>query len=323
MHVIRRRGWEIPERRVTPEAVYLNRRQIVAGVGAALAGGAAASFSLPAWAQADQTTDLYPAPRNTRYKIEADRSVTPESLSARYNNFYEFRTDKYVADAAEALSTRPWDVTIDGMVEKPITIGIDELIRKMTLEERVYRHRCVEGWSMVVSWTGFPLARLVDFARPLGSARYLRMETFLKPEIAGGQRQTWYPWPYVEGLTITEAVNELAFMVTGAYGHPVAKVMGAPLRVHLPWKYGFKSIKSIVRFTFTEDRPVSFWETIGTKGFYGFWANVNPDVPAADRSQAQELILGTDQWVPTELYNGYGEYVAAMYAGIIGEELFR
>ena len=151
------------------------------------------------------------------------------------------------------------------MVEQEHTFGIDELIRKMPLEERLYRHRCVEAWSMTVPWTGFPLADLVKLAKPLGDATYLRMETFMLPDIATGQKQIWYPWPYVEGLTMAEATNELAFLVTGAYGKPVAKSMGAPLRVHLPWKYGFKSIKSIVRFTFTDERPLSFWEQLAVE----------------------------------------------------------
>jgi sulfoxide reductase catalytic subunit YedY len=191
----------------------------------------------------------------------------------------------------------------------------------MTLEERLYRHRCVEAWSMTVPWTGFPLARLVDFAKPLGSAKYLRMETFNDPGMASGQSQFWYPWPYVEGLTMAEATNELAFMVTGAYGKPVAKVMGAPLRVHLPWKYGFKSIKSIVKFTFTDERPASFWQQLQSNE-YGFWANVNPEVPHPRWSQAMERDIGTQKSIPTLLYNGYGEYVAAMYAGMTNEKLF-
>ncbi len=146
------------------------------------------------------------------------------------------------------------------MVEKAQEIGIDDLIRKMPLEERLYRHRCVEAWSMAIPWCGFPLAKLVELAKPLSSAKYLRMETFLDPSVAPGQRQTWYPWPYVEGLTIAEATNELAFLVTGAYGKPVSKQQGAPLRLAVPWKYGFKSIKSIVRFNFTDQRPKSYWE---------------------------------------------------------------
>ena len=174
---------------------------------------------------------------------------------------------------------------------------------------------------MTVPWTGFPLAKLVDFAKPLGSAKYLRMETFNDPAMASGQKQFWYPWPYVEGLTMAEATNELAFMVTGAYGKPVAKVMGAPLRVHLPWKYGFKSIKSIVKFSFTDERPVNFWQQLQANE-YGFWANVNPDVPHPRWSQAMERDIGTQQSIPTQIYNGYGEYVAAMYAGMTNEQLF-
>ena len=320
MHVIRRKGWEIPERLATPEAAYLDRRQIMAAGGAALIGGLAAT-ALPSAARAetDQTVDLYPAARNSRYAIE--RPVTPEALNTNYNNFYEFGTQRDVAGAARALETRPWEVTIDGMVESKITIGIDDLVRRMTLEERLYRHRCVEAWSMTVPWTGFPLAKLVDFAKPLGSAKYLRMETFNDPYMASGQKQFWYPWPYVEGLTMAEATNELAFMVTGAYGKPVAKVMGAPLRVHLPWKYGFKSIKSIVRFTFTDERPLNFWQQLQANE-YGFWANVNPEVPHPRWSQAMERDIGTQESIPTRIYNGYGEYVAGMYAGMTGERLF-
>ena len=320
MHVIRRKGWEIPEHQATPEAAYLNRRQIIAAGSAALIGGVAASaWPAAAWAQADQTIDLYPAARNNKYKI--DRPVTPEAINETYNNFYEFGTQKDVAPAANALKTRPWEVTFDGMVEKKFTIGIDDLIRKMTLEERLYRHRCVEAWSMTVPWTGFPLAKLVDFAKPLGSAKYLRFETFMDPAMASGQKQFWYPWPYIEGLTMAEATNDLAFMVTGAYGKPVAKVMGAPLRLHTPWKYGFKSIKSIVKFTFTDQRPKNFWQALQPSE-YGFWANVNPDVPHPRWSQAMERDIGTQKEIPTRIYNGYGEYVAAIYAGMKGEKLF-
>lgn len=320
MHVIRRKGWEIPEHQATPEAAYLNRRQIIAAGSAALLGGvAAAALPSAAWAEADPTLDLYPAPRNNKYKIE--RPVTPEQINENYNNFYEFGTQKDVAPAAAALKTRPWEVAFDGMVEKKFTIGIDDLIRKMTLEERLYRHRCVEAWSMTVPWTGFPLAKLVDFAKPLGSAKYLRMETFMDPAMASGQKQFWYPWPYVEGLTMAEATNELAFVVTGAYGKPVANVMGAPLRLHTPWKYGFKSIKSLVKFTFTEERPVNFWQRLQSNE-YGFWANVNPAVPHPRWSQAMERDIGTGKEIPTQIYNGYGEYVAAIYAGMTNEKLF-
>jgi sulfoxide reductase catalytic subunit YedY len=316
MLIKRKRGWEIPERLATPESIYLNRRQILAAGGFGLAAAAVPGI---AFAQNDPTADLYPAPRNSKYTIE--RPVTPESTNTSYNNFYEFGTHKNIASAAEALPIRPWEVKIDGLVEKEQTFAIDELIRKMPLEERLYRHRCVEAWSMTVPWTGFPLADLVKLAVPLGDATYLRMETFMMPDVATGQKQIWYPWPYVEGLTIAEATNELAFLVTGAYGKPVAKSMGAPLRIHLPWKYGFKSVKSIVRFTFTDERPVSFWEQLADSE-YGFWANVNPEVPHPRWSQAMERDIATDELVPTQPFNGYGEFVAGLYSGMADEPLY-
>lgn len=174
---------------------------------------------------------------------------------------------------------------------------------------------------MTVPWTGFALSRLVALAEPQAEAKYLRLETFLDPKMASGQRQVWYPWPYVEGLTLDEARNELAFMVTGAYGKPLAKQFGAPLRLALPWKYGFKSIKSIVKITVTAERPVNFWQEIAP-GEYGFWANVNPQVPHPRWSQAEERVLHTGETVPTVIYNGYGEQVAGLYQGMDGEKLF-
>jgi len=174
---------------------------------------------------------------------------------------------------------------------------------------------------MTIPWTGFAMAELVKFAAPTSGARYVRMETFENPRVAPGQRQFWYPWPYVEGLTLAEATNELAFMVTGLYGRPVPNQNGAPLRLAVPWKYGFKSIKSIKRFTFTDERPVSFWEDLAADE-YGFWANVNPEVPHPRWSQASERVVGTDERVPTRLFNGYGEYVAHLYQGMEDERLF-
>jgi sulfoxide reductase catalytic subunit YedY len=320
MHTIRRRGWEIPERLATPEHVVFNRRALLA------ASGAAALSLSPELALAqrivdlpDPTKDLYPAKRNDAYVL--DRPITDEKINNSYNNFYEFGSAKTIAKAAQALRLRPWTIKIDGMVEKAQEIGIDDLIRKMPLEERLYRHRCVEGWSMAIAWSGFPFARLVELAQPLSSATYVRMETFLNPSLASGQRQSWYPWPYVEGLTMAEATNELAFLVTGAYGKPVSKQMGAPLRLAVPWKYGFKSIKSIVRFHFTDQRPKSFWEALqGSE--YGFWANVNPQVPHPRWSQAMEDLIGRDERRPTLLFNGYGDYVAHLYKGLEKERLW-
>src|SRR5262249_13245944 len=276
MHVIRRRGWEIPERLATPERLFCDRRAFLAATGAvALALSPAGARPQRVSDLPDTTKDLYPVKRNEKFTL--DRPVTDEKINTNYNNFYEFGPTKTVAKAAQALKLRPWTVKIDGMVEKAQEVGIDDLIRKMPLEERLYRHRCVEAWSMAIPWSGFPFAKLVELAKPLSSAKYVRMETFLEPSMAPGQKQSWYPWPYVEGLTIAEATNGLTFLVTGAYGKPVSKVQGAPLRLAVPWKYGLKSIKSIVRFNFTDQRPKSYWEALQASE-YGFWANVNPAV---------------------------------------------
>ncbi len=324
MLIKRRQGWEIPERQVTPEYIFANRRQFMQGaIGAALSaglgigGGSGGAFAADA---GDPTADLYPATANALYG-PIDRPVTAEKLSSTYNNFYEFASHKQIWEAAQALPIRPWEVRIDGLVRKPQTLDIDTLIRKMPLEERIYRHRCVERWSMVVPWTGFPLAEILKLADPEPEARYVRMETFQNPDIASGQQQFWYPWPYQEAVTVEEAQNDLAFLVTGAYGKPLAKQFGAPLRLALPWKYGFKSIKSIVRFTLTDTRPVSFWEKTNADE-YGFWANVNPEVDHPRWSQAVEEPLGTRSTVPTLLYNGYGEQVARLYRNMNGQKLF-
>jgi methionine sulfoxide reductase catalytic subunit len=321
MHVIRRRGWEIPEREATPEHLFLNRRAVVAGVLGAAAG---AALPRPASAQRiadlpDPTAGLYPIKHNAKYTL--DRPITDEKVNAAYNNFYEFGTSKNITRAAQALKLRPWTVKIDGMVEKPREIGIDDLIKAMPLEERLYRHRCVEAWSMAIPWSGFPMAELVKLAQPLSGAKYVRMETFLDPSVAPGQKQTWYPWPYVEGLTIAEATNELAFLAIGAYGHPMPKQHGSPIRLAVPWKYGFKHIKSITRFSFTDQRPKSYWEALQAAE-YGFWANVNPQVPHPRWSQASEELIGLGERRPTLLFNGYGEYVADLYKGLEAERLW-
>jgi sulfoxide reductase catalytic subunit YedY len=269
---------------------------------------------------ADPSAGLYPVKRNEKYKL--DRAITPEALSTHYNNYYEFDSSKDVAELAQALPIRPWTVTLDGMVEKTQTIDIDSLLKQMPLEERLYRHRCVEAWSMAVPWSGFPLKSLVDLAKPLSGAKYVRFESFNNPDVAPGFSASWYPWPYIEGLTMAEATNELAFMVTGMYGKPVPKQDGAPLRLVTPWKYGFKSAKGIVKITFTDERPVNFWQSLQASE-YGFWANVNPAVPHPRWSQADERVLGTDGTVPTQIFNGYGEYVAALYTGLENEPLYR
>jgi len=324
MLIKRPRSFDLKEHLATPEEFYINRRTILkaAGFGALSAGAGLSPGFGPGLAQAaetDPTADLYPAKRNEAFAL--DRPLTPEDVTSKYNNFYEFGSHKQIWKRAQKLPTRPWSVLFKGLVENEREVDIDTLIRAMPLEERLYRHRCVEAWSMTIPWSGFPLKALMDYAKPLGSAKYVKLQTFHDAKVAPGQKQAWYPWPYVEGLTIEEAANDLAFMVTGAYGKPLAKQFGAPLRLATPWKYGFKSVKSIVAIEFTEARPETFWETVNP-GEYGFWANVNPEVPHPRWSQATEKPLDGSERVPTLLYNGYGEQVAGLYTGMEGEKLF-
>lgn len=324
MLIKHKKGWEIAEREATPEAAFLNRRQIMARAGAFGLVGAAGGlgFTKGAFASEDDRAAMA-ATRNEAFAL--DRDITPEDVNLSYNNFYEFGSHKEIAKDAQALEARPWEITIDGMVDHPQKIDIDDLIAKAGVEERLYRHRCVEAWSMTVPWIGFPFAKLLELAGPQAGAKYVRMETFNDPGVARGiKTQPWYPWPYVEGLTIEEAKNDLAFLVVGAYGKQVADQMGAPLRLATPWKYGFKSIKSIVRFTFTDERPVSFWESLQARE-YGFWANVNPEVSHPRWSQATERVLHTGERVPTLLFNGYEEQVADLYKDMadLGDALYR
>jgi sulfoxide reductase catalytic subunit YedY len=319
MLIRRRRGWELPESTATDEAVFRDRRRLIQAIAAGPILASGLLRGREALADTDPSAGLYPAKRNPKYTL--DRPLTDEKYPTTYNNFYEFGTDKDIVDAAQALPIRPWTITIDGMVDKKMTVDIDDLLKKMPLEERLYRHRCVEAWSFTVPWTGFPLAALVDMAKPSSSAKYLKMVTFMDPKVAPGQNAFFYPWPYTEGLTMAEATNDLAFMVTGMYGKPLPKQDGAPLRLATPWKYGFKSVKSIVHFEFTDKRPMTYWEQLQSSE-YGFWANVNPAVPHPRWSQATERVLGTDQRVPTLIYNGYGEYVASLYDGLKSEKLF-
>jgi len=328
MLIRRRKGWELKESDVTPEELFfqrpsLNRRRLLG----TLAGGVAAAalppsaFVSPAYAEGggEVAGGLYPAKQNALYTV--DRPLTKPIDATSYNNFYEFGTSKRISDAAQKLTLKPWQVKIDGMVNKPMTMDAEDLIRRMPLEERLYRFRCVEAWSMTVPWTGFPLKALLALAEPKPEAKYIRMETFSRPEEAPGQRQFWYPWPYQEGLTVQEAANDLAFIATGIYGKPLPKQNGAPLRLATPWKYGFKSIKSIVRFEFTDKQPKTFWEGLQSSE-YGFWANVNPAVSHPRWSQATEEVIGTGNRVPTLIYNGYGEYVADLYKGMDQKRLF-
>ncbi len=318
MYIRRKKGWEISENLSTDEGIYLNRRKLLAGMGAGLLSISAPSFAKEGDVKNDElfdlTRSLYPASRNDIYQV-SERPLTAREDTIGYNNFYEFGSHKNIWRTAQALVTHPWEITIDGEVEQPMKLEFTDLLRRMPLEQRVYRHRCVEAWAMTVPWEGFALRELVKLASPLSSAKYLRMESLADKATMPGLRQFWYPWPYVEALTLSEANNDLAFMATGLYGLPMPKQNGAPLRLAVPWKYGFKSLKSIVRFTFTSERPVSFWEQLQAKE-YGFWANVNPAYKHPRWSQATERLLGEDRRVPTQIYNGYGEFVADLYSGM-------
>jgi sulfoxide reductase catalytic subunit YedY len=303
MRIVRRTGWEIPERLVTSEDAVM-RRSLLAG---------ATVMSIMPLASGRADVSQSPA-------FKAGRAVTEEKYSTTYNNYYEFSESKNLWRDAQALKQRPWQIKLEGMLKKPRTIDIDDILRQVSLEERIYRHRCVEAWAMTVPWTGFPLAEILKIAEPLGSAKYVVFET-TQDKVMSGLNAPFYSWPYVEGVTIDEAANDLAFISTGMYGKPLPPQNGGPIRLTLPWKYGFKSAKAIVKISFTEKRPTTFWEAIGPSE-YGFWANVNPNVAHPRWSQASERLLGSDERVPTQIFNGYAEQVASLYTDRKNEKLF-
>jgi sulfoxide reductase catalytic subunit YedY len=314
----------LPERDATPEKVVLSRRRWLRLVGAGAVGGVAATGAL--WWLTDDSsaeavlaagryaaagTDLYPAAANPAF-ASADRAVSDEVDAARYTNFYEFSSFKWVWRRVGPFQPAPWTLEIGGLVARPHTYDLDDLARAFPLEQRVYRHRCVEAWAMTVPWTGFPLAALLRKAEPKPAAKYVRFVSFHRPAEISRQGDHSGPWPYTEGLTLAEATNELAFVATGMYGHPLLKQHGAPLRLVVPWKYGFKSAKSLVRIELTDQQPATFWNTL-VPHEYGFEANVEPDVPHPRWSQASERLLGSNERVPTRKFNGYGEWVAKLY----------
>ncbi len=298
---------DIPSSEITPEHVYLSRRRFL---GAARALGAA--LALAACGATPGTPQAVPA--DTRTDELGDRLNSFEQIT-RYNNYYEFTTDKQrVAQLARDFRVSPWEVAVGGLARHPRVFALEDLLR-FEQEERIYRLRCVEGWSMVIPWLGFPLRRLLAEVEPLAAARYVRFETLLRPEEMPGQRDRFYPWPYVEGLRLDEAMHDLTLLVTGLYGRSLTPQNGAPLRLAAPWKYGFKSIKAIVRIDLVEQMPRSLWMTVAPNE-YGFYANVNPDVPHPRWSQATERRIGEGGRRPTLPFNGYAEQVAPLYAGL-------
>ena len=310
--------WEIPENQVTAESDYINRRKFIKDLGLASAGTLLLSTSNACAQGRGVEKQLEPfraqtlaAANNTNFTVE--RQMTDEIVAATYNNYYEFTTSKStVWKKVEKFKARPWEIEISGLVEKPMTVDVDALIKQMPLEERIYRFRCVEAWAMVVPWIGFPMKMLLEKVQPTAEAQYVRMLTFLDADMAPQQRNPSLPWPYFEGLTLAEAMNDLTLLTVGIYGHILPPQHGAPIRLIVPWKYGFKSIKSIVSIELTDKKPRTFWNTLAPRE-YGFEANVNPNVPHPRWSQARERMIGTGERLPTLIYNGYGDAVAHLY----------
>jgi len=300
---------------ITPEHVYLSRRKFMAGVGTLAASAALAACG----AQAPGAAAPQPEPAAPSGQSQTDELGDPinsyEAIT-NYNNYYEFTTDKQaVAQLARGFKSEPWKVQVGGLVNNPKTYDVDDLRKTFRQEERIYRLRCVEGWSMVIPWLGFPLASLLKQAEPTSKARYVRFESLFDPQQLPGQSNAWYSWPYVEGLRLDEAMNDLALLATGLYGKPLPSQNGAPLRLAVPWKYGFKSIKAIVKIDLVEEQPVSLWMRAASHE-YGFYSNVNPEVPHPRWSQATERRIGELGRRRTLMFNGYADQVAALYAGM-------
>ena len=319
---------KIPWYEITAESVYLNRRSFMKGAGLALGTAALAACSqmeMPPTETETSTSDAAPAnavqgqvtlpPEGSTTDELGDPLNTLEQIT-NYNNYYEFSTDKQAVAALSAdYPISPWTVEVGGMVNNPGTYDMDDLRNMFDIEERIYRLRCVEAWSMVIPWQGFPLADLLTVVEPTSQAQYVRFETVLDPERMPGQQNPWYEWPYVEGLRIDEAMNPLAILSTGLYGQDLLPQNGAPIRLVVPWKYGFKSIKSIVKIDLVAEQPTSLWMAAAGHE-YGFYANVNPDVNHPRWSQASERRIGERGRRQTLPFNGYADQVAYLYEGM-------
>jgi len=298
---------KLSEKEVTDQSIYDNRRKFMktaAGIGIVAVSGLPIGNAL------------------AKSKFSTDEATTEFKDITTYCNFYEFGTGKSdPAKNAHTLVTSPWDVIIEGECEKPGKYNIEDLLKQATVEERIYRFRCVEGWSMVIPWMGFPLAQLIKRMQPTSKAKYVYFETLLNPEQMPGQRRAVLDWPYVEGLRMDEAMSPLTLIGTGIYGKDLLNQNGAPLRLVVPWKYGFKSIKSIAKIRFSETQPVNSWQK-ANKNEYGFYSNVNPEVSHPRWSQRKERRIGQFRKIKTEKFNGYAKQVASMYAGMDLKKFF-
>lgn len=308
----------IPAAEITPEAVYRSRRQFMQGASALATAVLLTACGTPRTSTPPPNdisgTSQSPSPVPTFTPAPDD--LTGEQEILNYNNFFEFTVEKEgVAAKAQGLIASPWEVAVGGLVRNPGAYDVDDLKRQFDQEERVYRLRCVETWSMVIPWLGFPLYKLLQLVEPLPEAQYVRFETLYDPEQMPGQKSDWYEWPYVEGLRLDEALHDLTLLATGLYGKDLQPQNGAPIRLVVPWKYGFKSIKSIVKIDLVAEQPTSLWMKASSRE-YGFYANVNPDAPHPRWSQATERRLGEARRRKTLLFNGYEAEVAYLYAGM-------
>jgi sulfoxide reductase catalytic subunit YedY len=314
MHIIRRHSWQLPDSAVTSEPQYLARRQFLKTFGL----GFAASAVLPALARS--ASFGFPDSLDKTYALTGVKLTSYDGITG-YNNFYEWGLDKGdpKVNANRGWKTEPWTIQIGGLCGKPGTYDVNELVKTIGgIEQRNYRHRCVEAWSMVIPWDGFPLAKLVAMAEPKAEAKFLKFTSFLDPKNCPGQQSEDFHWPYTEGLTLAEATNELAFLATGIYGKPLQNQNGAPIRLVAPWKYGFKGAKSLVRIDFAADQPKTLWNEMAPFE-YGFYANVNPEVDHPRWSQKTERVIGAGFFggrQPTLKFNGYEKEVAGLYSGL-------
>ncbi len=310
---------EIPASEITPKSIYLSRREFIKMAGV-IAGSVAFTACGISGEKSNSPAGAEQASLSTPEAIgmtdELGNSVNSLKDITHYNNYYEFTTDKEgVATLAQNFKTSPWEITVDGLVAKPITVSVDDLIKKYTPDERIYRLRCVEAWSMVIPWVGFSLAKLLKDVEPTSDARYVRFETIYKPDEMPGEKQATYPWPYQEGLRLDEAMHDLTILATGLYGGELPAQNGGGIRLVVPWKYGFKSIKAIVRIELVSEQPATMWSSIAPDE-YGFYANVNPEVDHPRWSQSTERRIGELKRRPTLPFNGYAEQVASLYTGM-------
>jgi len=307
----------ISDSEITPEALYLSRRRFMRNALSLSAASVLAGSCNPA-PRSDIPTATFDStpPLSMKLQDELGNSVTSYENIISYTNYYEFSSDKSrPTELAKDFITSPWSVKVDGYVNNPQSFNMDQLRSLFEQEERIYRMRCVEGWSMVIPWIGFPLSRILDIVEPTSEAKYVKFETLLDPDQMPGQKSGAFPWPYIEGLRIDEAMHDLAILATGLYGKNLTPQNGAPIRLVVPWKYGFKSIKSIVKIELVSEMPVSLWMALSPNE-YGFYANVNPNVPHPRWTQASEQRIGQGGRIDTLMFNGYEDEVAGLYEGM-------